>query len=79
MKVTPLRLFPKRRLKKSRDWNNQDIADFYRAMDILKKAGLDTEADSGISDEGDPWFVFLRPEDMGSYAVDDWRGVGEFG
>ena len=41
---------------------NQDIADFYRAVEILKQAGLHTEVDSGVTDEGDPWFVFLRPE-----------------
>ena len=29
-------------------WNNQEIADFYRAMDILKQAGLNTEIDSGV-------------------------------
>lgn len=44
------------------NWNNQDIADFYRAVDILKQAGLNTEVDSGLTDEGDPWFVFLRPD-----------------
>ena len=43
-------------------WNNQDIADFYRAVDILKRAGLNTEVDSGVTDEGDPWFVFMKPE-----------------
>jgi hypothetical protein len=43
-------------------WTNQDIADFYRAKDILEQAGLDTETDAGITDEGDPWFVFIRPE-----------------
>ena len=43
------------------DWNNQEVADFYRAVDILKKAGLDTEVDLGLTDEGDPWFVFLDP------------------
>jgi hypothetical protein len=43
-------------------WNNQDIADFYRAVDILKQAGLNTEIDSGVTDEGDPWFVFIKPE-----------------
>lgn len=47
---------------KRSSWNNQDIADFYRAVDILKQAGLSTEVDSGVTDEGDPWFVFLRPD-----------------
>jgi hypothetical protein len=43
-------------------WTTQEMADFYRALDILKQAGLDTEGDSGVTDEGDPWFVFIRPE-----------------
>ena len=47
---------------KKKRWSNQDIADFYRAVDILKQAGLNTDVDSGVTDEGDPWFVFLRPE-----------------
>lgn len=47
---------------KKRFWDNQDIAEFYRATDILKQAGLNTEVDSGVTDEGDPWFVFVRPE-----------------
>ena len=47
---------------KKEAWDNQDIANFYRAVDILKKAGLNTEVDSGVTDEGDPWFVFIRPE-----------------
>ncbi len=46
-----------------RQWNNQEIADFYRAVDILKRAGLDVEVDSGMTDEGEPWFVFVRSLD----------------
>ena len=53
--------YEKERSKK-RNWDNQDIADFFRTVDILKQAGLQTETDSGVTDEGDPWFVFLRPE-----------------
>ena len=46
-----------------RQWNNQEIADFYRAADILERAGLDVEIDSGMTDEGEPWFVFVRSGD----------------
>ena len=49
-------------VSREKQWNNQDIADFYRAMEILTQAGLETEVDSGITDEGDPWFVFIRPD-----------------
>ena len=48
---------------RKRQWNNQEIADFYRAADILKRAGLDVEIDSGMTDEGEPWFVFVRSGD----------------
>jgi hypothetical protein len=47
---------------KNKYWDNQDLADFYRAIDILKQAGLDLDSDAGLTDEGDPWFVFMRPE-----------------
>ena len=47
---------------RKKSWNNQEIADFYRAVEILRQAGLNTEVDSGVTDEGDPWLVFLRPE-----------------
>ena len=43
-------------------WSTQDVADFYRAVDILRQAGMKTDVDSGVTDEGDPWFVFVRPE-----------------
>ena len=44
-------------------WSNQEVADFYRAVDILKRAGLDVDVDSGVTDEGEPWFVFVREPD----------------
>ena len=47
---------------KKKIWSNQDIADFYRAVEILQQAGLSIEIDSGQTDEGDSWFVFFRPE-----------------
>ncbi len=61
-----------------RYWDNQDIADFYRAVDILKRAGLDIEVDSGVTDEGEPWFVFVRSEDgevLAHFAQIDGRFV----
>ena len=35
---------PKKHLREARrgNWSNQEIADFYRAMDVLRQAGLDT-------------------------------------
>jgi hypothetical protein len=38
------------------------LAEFYRVIDILGRAGLGVVPDMGISDEGDPWFAFCRAE-----------------
>mgnify|MGYP003148283637 CR=1 FL=1 len=40
-------------------WSNQELADLYRTQRILAQAGVTTEVDRGITDEGDPWFVFM--------------------
>ncbi|MEP2987048.1 MAG: hypothetical protein ABJN39_10565 [Sulfitobacter sp.] len=40
-------------------WSNQELADLYRTQRILALAGVTTEVDRGITDEGDPWFVFM--------------------
>ncbi|WP_417585832.1 hypothetical protein [Nitrincola sp.] len=40
-------------------WSNQELADLYRTQRILALAGVTTEVDRGVSDEGDPWFVFM--------------------
>lgn len=53
--------FPKR-APKPRDWNNQEIAEFHRAVDALARVGFQVETDRGLTDEGEPWFVFARPE-----------------
>ena len=62
MSLMPLNISNFRQKPAEKFWTNQDIADFYRAVDILRNAGLNTEVDSGTTDEGDPWFVFIRPE-----------------
>ena len=64
---------------RDRDWSNQERAEFYRVENSLIRAGLPVETDRGLSDEGDPWFVFCHAEtgDIiihfarfdGSYAV----------
>jgi hypothetical protein len=45
-----------------RPWQNHELAELYRAVDILKKAGLPIETDMGMSDEGEPWFAFCRAD-----------------
>ena len=41
-----------------RDWTNQEMADLARVQYLLSRAGVPLETDRGITDEGDPWFVF---------------------
>lgn len=45
-----------------RGWNNQELAEFYRIKGLLDRTGLGVDVDNGLTDEGDPWFVFLRRE-----------------
>jgi len=42
------------------DWTQDERAQFYRVGATLNRVGLAIETDSGVSDEGDPWFVFCR-------------------
>lgn len=44
----------------TRDWSNQERANLYRVKRLLEQAGIHCETDGGISDEGDPWFVYCR-------------------
>jgi hypothetical protein len=59
------------------DWSQQELAEFYRVESALIRAGLSIETDRGLSDEGDPWFVFLRAED-GEVVVHFARVDGEY-
>ncbi len=42
------------------DWRQDELAQFYRVEATLNRSGLAVETDGGLSDEGDPWFVFCR-------------------
>jgi hypothetical protein len=51
-----------------RDWSRQELALLRRAAGVLWRPGLSLESDSGVADEGDPWFV-LCDEDSGEVLV----------
>ena len=51
-----------RRPSNSSDWSQQELAEFYRVESALLQGGLSVATDRGISDEGDPWFVFCRAD-----------------
>lgn len=46
-----------------RDWTTQELAEFYRVESALIQVGMRITSDRGLSDEGDPWFVFCREDD----------------
>ena len=41
------------------DWTNQELASLYRAQRLLSLTGVSFDVDRGLSDEGEPWFIFL--------------------
>jgi len=50
------------RYARKRDWLDQELAEFFRVRDALIQAGLNVDTEHGVTDEGDPWFVFIRPQ-----------------
>jgi hypothetical protein len=48
---------------RSRDWSAQELAEFYRVQTSLARIGMTVSVDRGLSDEGEPWFVFCREPD----------------
>jgi hypothetical protein len=52
-----------RMFRRKWDWSSPELAEFYRVESALIQAGLKIDTDRGVSDEGDPWFTFCRPDD----------------
>lgn len=48
--------------RKARDWGNQELANLFRVKHLLDAAGVICEIDRGLTDEGDPWFVFCQSD-----------------
>src|SRR6516165_4091890 len=44
------------------DWSQPELAEFYRVEDALTKSGVGISADRGLTDEGEPWFVFFQQD-----------------
>jgi hypothetical protein len=44
--------------KTEKDWSNEEIALLWRVKRLLDLAKLPNTVDRGITDEGDPWFLF---------------------
>lgn len=44
----------------SKDWSNQELADLFRVRQLLSGANVPVETLRGVTDEGDPWFLFCH-------------------
>lgn len=59
------------------DWGQQELAEFYRVESALIRAGISVGTDRGLSDEGEPWFIFFRADD-GEVVIHFARIDGEY-
>jgi hypothetical protein len=66
-----------RLFQRSWDWSPREIAEFYRVEAALLQAGLRIDTARGLSDDGDPWFVFCRHDD-GEVIIHIARIDGEY-
>lgn len=55
-------VLPFRRRATPRDWTEQDKAEFYRVIDVLGRAGIQLELETGLTDEDEPWAVFCTAD-----------------
>ena len=69
--------FLRQKVKQPAPWANDELAELYRVVDILSRAGITVETEIGLSDEGDPWFVFCRT-DTGEVIAHFARIDGQF-
>lgn len=51
-----------RRVSERSGWTNTELAELYRVEHALAQAKIAIETDRGVTDEGDPWFVFCRAD-----------------
>lgn len=49
-------------LERARDWTQRELSEFYRVEAALVQAGMALETERGVTDEGEPWFVFCRAD-----------------
>jgi hypothetical protein len=69
-------LFGRAKARKQ-DWTQAEIAEFYRIEGALIRAGITVGTERGVTDEGDPWFVFFRADD-GEVVIHLARIDGEY-
>jgi hypothetical protein len=62
--------------RRGSDWTLEEIAELYRIEHALLQARISLQTDRGVTDEGDPWFVFCRSD--GEVLVHITRSDGQY-
>ena len=65
-----------RKVTAASDWTPAETAELYRIEHALLQARFSIQTDRGVTDEGDPWFVFCRSD--GEVVVHVTRFDGEY-
>jgi hypothetical protein len=60
MSLKVVSFFNSKSSSRSHDWTDQELAEFYRVEASLIRANIPIETDRGLTDEGDPWFLFCN-------------------
>lgn len=57
---------PRPQVRVGPPWTTTELGELFRVAHVLRQSGMTIETDMGLSDEGDPWFVFysVQSEDV---------------
>jgi hypothetical protein len=50
------------------DWTQQELAELYRVRDRLTQSGIAVSVETGLTDEAEPWAVFVHSETGDSFV-----------
>ena len=53
---------PRAQVRVGPPWNTAELGELFRVAHVLRQSGMTVETDMGLSDEGDPWFVFYNTQ-----------------
>ncbi|KJV10378.1 hypothetical protein VZ95_05310 [Elstera litoralis] len=53
---------PRAQVRVGPPWSTAELGELFRVAHVLRQSGMMVETDMGLSDEGDPWFVFYNSQ-----------------
>ncbi len=59
-KIIPF--MPRAQVRVGPPWSTAELGELFRVAHVLRQSGMAIETDMGLSDEGDPWFVFYSTQ-----------------